>query len=651
MQPDRDRRPRVHRFISAVSVRRWFLCFTASIAVASVVFLVFSLVPSLSGWSRHVAFLTGALLMTASHPWRKRRRSAVAIEAAVPACRNLVVTAEELERHPDRVSPAMTARVLAAADASLVGVRPGHVVPAYWIVAAVVVSLGAGALSVPPGQRAVQDTIAALSRALPDVGGASRVRVRVEPPSYTRRPAVSLDSPDRIEVLAGSLLTFAVNEGSRVRFGDTPVQGPHVATASGYFAVEPEASGAARAQLIPLHVVPDHAPAVRIDAPGKDLLLRSGERTIPVRIQATDDLALENLELRYTRVSGTGEQFEFTEGTLPVRLERSSAREWRGAGALALGALKLGPGDSLVYRAVARDARPGAAGVAASETYFVEVAGPGQVALEGVEMPPELERYAMSQQMIVLKIERLNVRAAALPREELVEEAAGIAAEQRTVRANFVFLLGGHVEDEEVEAEQSHEIQEGRLENTARKDINAAIGHMTRAGEGLTAVQLDAALPPARAAVEALQRAFGKSRYLLRSLAVRSRLDPSRRLTGDLADARSWRRSVPDAEAREGEAARQLLERVLSAAAAMRAGAPSHTAGLGSLAESALRIDSRSPIWQEVAARLMEAKDVAALASIAGVVAQEGRHGALGRTPLASPLSPLSRAFRLEEAR
>ena len=30
--------------------------------------------------------------------------------------------------------------------------------------------------------------------------------------------------------------------------------------------------------------------------------------------------------------------------------------------------------------------------------------------------------------------------------EALTEEAASIAAEQRTVRANFIFLLGGHVE-------------------------------------------------------------------------------------------------------------------------------------------------------------------------------------------------------------
>ena len=37
----------------------------------------------------------------------------------------------------------------------------------------------------------------------------------------------------------------------------------------------------------------------------------------------------------------------------------------------------------------------------------------------------------------------------------LDEQTGAIAAEQRAVRGNFVFLMGGHVEDEEEEAEQS----------------------------------------------------------------------------------------------------------------------------------------------------------------------------------------------------
>lgn len=657
MPPETARRPPVHAFISVVSRRRWGFHLAVSLAVAAIAALVLTIFgtlaerPDLAAIFRWPLVLGAVVLgMILSHRFRSRRASAAAIERAVPSCRNLIVTAEELERHPDRASAAMTGRVLAAAQTALSGVRPGHVHPAYWTLGAVAAALVAGLLTVPAGQRVIRESVAAVAGTLPALGSTPAVRVRIEPPAYTGRPVVTLDGPARLEALEGSRLTFALQEPGRIRFGATVITETTVARESGYFAVEYDGKAerdTARTLLIPLSVTRDHAPTVRIDAPGKDLLLPAAERTIPVTIQASDDLALENLELRYTKVSGSGEQFEFQEGTLPVRLQRTSPREWRASGELALGPLRLGPGDSLVYRAVARDQRPGTTGTAASDTYFIEIAGPGQVALEGVDMPPELERYAMSQQMIVMKIERLQKKAPGLVPDALAEEAAVIAAEQRTVRANFVFLLGGHVEDEEEEAEHSHEIQEGRLENTARRDIDVAIGFMTRTAEGLTAVSLSDALPPARAAVEALQRAFGRSRYLLRALAVRSRLDPSRRLTGSLDGAGSWRRLLPEPDAREGDAARQLLERLLAAVDSSKAGGEALPA-LEPLAESALAIDSVSSVWQAVARRLLEVKDADALRDVIAMVAPEARRGGLPRTTLAEPMTPLSRAFQAE---
>ena len=41
---------------------------------------------------------------------------------------------------------------------------------------------------------------------------------------------------------------------------------------------------------------------------------------------ATDDFGLRTLDLVYTRVSGSGEQFEFTEGQLPLSISRENAR-------------------------------------------------------------------------------------------------------------------------------------------------------------------------------------------------------------------------------------------------------------------------------------------------------------------------------------
>lgn len=653
MRPDLDERggDAVRVLIGAVARRRWWRhlalgLLAAAILVSSTAILSGATgLPGLPGVAR---LALGLLAGTAAVAWagrfRGRRAAAAAIERARPSCRNLVITAEELERHPERASAGMRARVMADASAALRGLQPGTVVPLRATVAALMASIGVALLSVPAARESVRGAVEQLSIALPLPAAAPNVSVRVDAPAYTRRAPSVLTNPPRIEALEGSRITFELARGWRVRFGSTPVVNGHLARASGFFVIEPASSD--RRLLVPLNVIPDHAPLVRIGSPAKDLLLPDGARTIQVALSAADDLALQSLELRYTKVSGTGEQFEFVEGTVPIEIAQSSPREWTADGQLALRSLRLGPGDSLVYRAVARDERPGAAGFASSDTYFIEIAGPGQVALEGVEMPAEMERYAMSQQMIVLKLERLRKREGSMSPADLAEEAASIAAEQRTVRANFIFLLGGHVEDEEEEAAQSHEIQEGRLENTARKDINAAISQMTRAERGLSAVDVAAALPPARAAVEWLQRAFGRSRYLLRALAVRSRLDPSRRLAGDVAEAGDWRRAPAEADAREGERVRELFVALLNAFP--RSGGTPDPARLQPLAESALAIDPSSAVWQEVARGLLDAKDTGALQQVVARVSSEALRGTVARTSLSSEASRLDRAFRME---
>ena len=333
----------------------------------------------------------------------------------------------------------------------------------------------------------------------------------------------------------------------------------------------------------------------------------TAKATVPVAAAASDDFGLQSLDLRYTKVSGMGEQFEFVEGTLPLDIAKETGQSWKGKGAIALGRLGLQPGDALVYRVVARDRRPGDGGSASSDTFFIEVAGPGQVALEGFELPPDRERYALSQQMIVLKIQRLRAREAAMARDAVQQETTSIAAEQRAVRANFIFLMGGQVEDEEQEAEQSHEIQEGRLENSARREINSAIQYMSHAEQALIAVDSGTGLAAGQGRGRRVQRAFGRNRYFLRTLPVRSRVDPSRRLTGELKEASNWRRELDPAavDRRTGEA-RRILSRLLAAmpeSVEQRRKARTRSAALG---EEALAVDPASAEWQEISQALRE---------------------------------------------
>jgi len=508
----------------------------------------------------------------------RHRRSAAAAAQAVersdPSLRNLVITAEELARKPVPISASMRARVMADAARRLAGIDVARAVPlsrdgllacvsAIAIAAVMMVRLPARGISsvAPPHSAAAAPT-------------APTVIVDLEPPAYTGRPGARLREPAALDVLAGTQATVRVEglAGGDVRLNGTRLPMKDGAaraalTESGYLAVE---AGPLH-RLLPLTVTPDRAPEVKITAPARDLRLPDASTTLPIAAQAEDDLGLRLLEIRYTVVSGTGEQFTFTEGTLPVSLSRSSEQSWRAEAALVLPRLKLEPGDALIYRAVAADRRPGETGVASSDTFFVEIAGPGDVPLEGVEMPPDKERYALSQAMIVLKIQRLIAKERSLPRAEVEATAANIAAEQRAVRANFIFLLGGEVEDEQVEAETSHEIQEGRLANQARREIVNATVLMGRVERELAAVAAKQALPPAQDAVKALQRAFGHSRYLLRALPSRVRIDPARRLSGDLASAADWTRALaPISDDPATAAARAALMDLVSAMRASR---------------------------------------------------------------------------------
>ena len=619
--------------LSAISRRLWISAILRASAVALPVGAVAWMVLTRAGLTAAAAALlvvlvtigiTAAWLTRIGSRWTARA-AAGALEYAHPSSRNVVITAEELLRHPERATPAVRARVLheGAEIARLVAARrvvslgrpAAFAAAGFGLLVALVV--GVPQRGARAGLHAVEE---ALKQAAAGSSGPSMLSATITPPPYTREPPRTIGNPDRIEALQGSRLSLEVQGGPwRIRFAADPLEARESGKAtavdltlvrSGYLAIEPIDRDASKARrLLPVLVTPDRAPAIRVEAPGKDLLLPDASPVIGVSASAVDDYGLQSLELRYTKVSGSGEQFEFNEGSLPLTIARESSRNWKARTDLALSRLGLAPGDTMIYRFVGRDERAGDVGLASSDTFFIEVAGPGQVALSGFELPPDRERYALSQQMIVLKLERLRAREQTIDRATLEQEVGSIAAEQRAVRANFVFLMGGEIEDEEAEAEHSHEIQEGRLENTARREIADAIQHMGKVEAGLAAVNTAAALPPARSAVEALQRAFGRNRYILRTPPVRSRVDPSRRLTGEISTASDWRRELlPPVPQVSVIAARGLLARLLELAPSLKAGSTSPLS-LTTLAEEALAIDPASADWQAVSKGLLQLRE------------------------------------------
>lgn len=561
-----------------------------------------------------IAGLIGAALNVTRTPYR-RLDIAREIERRTLECRNLVVTAAEIVERATPIREDVGARICRDAVTRLSSLNLATIFPAggtLVLAACAVTALAvlADALTPAAGESA--------PRIDPDAAAIRGIEVTVTPPAYAGGQAGTLRNPEQVAALAGSRLRLTVRAdaaevaletvgGTRFLASSSPgiFTTDVEATTNGFLAFEPRASGGRTGtrRMIGLVVTPDRAPVVRLTRPGTDLYLPDGARTIELTVAAEDDLALRSLRLTYTKATGAGENFDFTQGEVPLALTRKSDREWTATASWPLAALALEPGDLVVYRGVAADARPGAVPVE-SDAFIVEILSPGSVAAEGFAVDDQREKYALSQQMVILKTERLIARQKSLPADAVAEESYGLGAEQRQVRAEFVFLMGGEVQDEEVEAAEESELLAGRLANRGRRDLLTAIRLMSDAATALNEVDLQAALAAEREALAALQRAFVRSRYLLRTLTTRERIDLERRLTGVLADlARDPRAAAGATVPTRRAELRRILSELTALSAATPLGSPER-ARAGALAADVLRLDATAESHRQAASDL-----------------------------------------------
>lgn len=561
-----------------------------------------------------------------------RRRVALDIDRRMPAARNVIVTAAELIERPGNVRPYIGARVCAEASRLAAAADPASLFPARRTTLALLAAIAVWSLAL---LRAAPDVTVSADGIAVTGGGAAidAVRVTVVPPAYTAGGAESAMDPARLTVLAGSRLMLSVRaraatvtietvSGSQTleREGDT-FSGEVPVESDGFLALEPvSADGTAGLRtLIGITAIPDDAPHVRITEPETDLFLPAADRSIDIAVGADDDIAIASLTLRLTRVSGSGEQFTFTDGELPLAIERGDDRTWTGRATLRLDTLGLGPGDVLVYRGVATDGRPGRAAVE-SDARLVEIAAPGAIAMDGFAIDDEQDRYAISQQMVILETERLRAAQGGITADSLDRASLVLAALQRSVRAEFVFMMGGELAeeveqaaagigdlDEESHAEADDEAIAGRLENQGRVALIRAIRSMSRAYDALTRSALEEALTEERLALDQLQAAFSRTRYILRALTQREQLDPARRLTGALDDAgRDVRPSAQPSPDQRLAALRDALAGVVEIARTPAFDGRTARRAV-TLAESLLRSSPSDSTLQSVAARLTDA--------------------------------------------
>jgi hypothetical protein len=568
-----------------------------------------------------VVFL--AVSMSAGAFWWRRYtlvQTAAVVERRALQLENLLVTAAEVLTGSSRpLRPLLREELYGEALNRLRHVSPTLIQPLGRLLAiAVATVLGSAALIVglpwrgsPPVEQS-QMMIDALTRPLEP----GDLRVVVTPPAYLdRQPSASIN-PATVTAIEGSRVRLeTAREAGRVFVteGDSAplpfeIAADHwrhefTATESRALLVSYSDEAQRHAQrLVHVSVQADARPLVVIRTPAKDLMFNEPQGEVVVEAEARDDIALDSFALRFTRMSGSGETFAFEEGELPLQIDRSAADAWKGRGTIRLQALKLADGDTLVYRAVARDKKP-AADPAASESFTIEIGRLSGASFTGFALPEDRERQGLSQQMLILKTERLHADREKLGHDRVTEQSRLLAIEQRMVRAEFVFMTGGEVEDEVEEATHAHELAEGRLENQGQAELLAAIREMSRAEARLNAAETAEALVFERLALRALQRAFDRRRYLLRTLPERTRIDPARRLSGGLEDARSAAMSAAHVEEDPliGRARRALI----AASRIEGAGAVTNA----ELAAEILRVDPTSQDLQTVALQVSSARD------------------------------------------
>jgi hypothetical protein len=557
------------------------------------------------------------------------------VERRAPECRNVVITGAELIGVPaDRTAAAGdyvasivwrdAARVVRSLSAQrLVSARR----PLVLLLAAAILWTAALVRAASPALAAFIPASRGSAPAGATIGG---IDVEITPPAYTGLPSKTVHDPDRIEALAGSGLHLTIRgRAARVTVetltgARTAEQQPKgtfsasvAADADGYLAVQaisPAGATGAR-RLIGLSITPDFAPRVRITVPAKDLTLTDAHAALDISAEASDDIGLATLRLRYTKVSGSDERFTFAEGEVPLDVIRRDARTWTARVHWPLDALALTPGDMVVYRAVATDNRPGTT-PSESDSYIAELPAPGGNAATGFSLDPTEQRYAVSQQMVILKTERLLANKSKMTADAFSSESQDIAAEQRKVRAEFVFMMGGEVADapdpnadpsnlnEVAEAEGESDLAAGRMFNQGRVALQTAIRAMSRAATSLAIGAPEPALPSEREALANLEQAFSRSRIILRALTQQERLDLTRRLSGTLTDAARTERPSPNPAADPTVTAlRRSLAEIASLSGARRTDATT-SATASSLAEAVLRVNPSDPALQSVAAVL-----------------------------------------------
>jgi hypothetical protein len=546
-----ERVRRTQRILGAAAVTRalaWGLAATLGIVAAG------SFLRNDSALPEAITLVLGAVV-AAVLLWRSRRftskhRVALWIEERIPELHYSLVTAMEQGGSPFAEGMEGAVARQDVGGVTLAAIRRGLLVAASALVAAALLLYVS-----PSGAFGRADSLTGLGPfgAASSVPAGSRledIEVLITPPAYTGGRTVTLDDPSSIAALTGSSITIR-GKGSPAGLSASITAPARVSAADRGWAVSfvmPAKPAALTLRdrryerVIVLDPRADAPPSIVLTSPVRDTTLRAPRLVVRLNATVTDDVGLAAGHFEYLITTGSGEIFSARTITTPV-VQFGGSRSGSLSAALDLASLKLGEGDVVSMRAIARDGNTlSEPGVATSDTRTIRIARAGEYDSLSINAaaPAPLDSSALSQRMLIGMTEQLVREQPKLTRPELVKRSTEIGDLEDRIRKKVQEIIEGeaHAHDEEpgeppptLEETEPSDDHDRAPQNA---DLKTAYNALWEAVRSLQIAEPAPALPPMRVALVALDRARLANRLYLRGLPPRIIVNLERvRLTGE----------------------------------------------------------------------------------------------------------------------
>jgi hypothetical protein len=402
--------------------------------------------------------------------------------------------------------------------------------------------------------------------------------LRIIPPAYSGLAITDMPGDGPVRMLVNSRLDVTVEttgpvEGAVVEYNGGTIrmrkveegqyEGVLPITVSGAFQIRVESQ---QQSLIPpalvraVEVYPDAPPAVRIEEPKADLLLKAiPQSPVALRWAAEDDLGLAGVGLKYIRSRGEGDAAKFLNGDLPAAsADRRNSRQWRGTAQLDLGRLGAQPGDTFVFWVEAKDTNPFMNNTGRSGSLVVAISSPELARLNLSDLRPnEIARFLLSERKIIIDTEKLDRARARMQSADFLHRANEIAADQREFKnsfTSFIKIEGGEGENDssgnleekaQAAADERTEVHNHGIPDPPQgapdhvRELVLAIRAMWDAEDALSIGDTPKALTSEREALARLKRAQNLVRYIPPIAATHRPVDLKRRYQGELTEIKT----------------------------------------------------------------------------------------------------------------